>query len=135
MSKTTRISLSLPDELVKACDKYFSERGLTNRSQAYELITRDYLSHATLPADLTVAGAFIVFYGAAEKTVPLKLDMVIQQYYDVVMTVQELFISDLEKQATVFVRGSGKQVQQMSDQLLQIKGIRLGRSLVQPLKK
>ncbi|OIP96138.1 hypothetical protein AUK40_05240 [Candidatus Wirthbacteria bacterium CG2_30_54_11] len=135
MSKTTRISLSLPEDLVQAFDRYFADRGLRNRSQAYELIARDYLSHATLPVDLTVAGAFLVFYDQAEKNVLRSLDAIVQEYHDAVMSVQELFISDSEKQTAIFVRGQGRRIQAMSDRLLGIKGIRLGRSLVQPLKK
>ncbi|HNT29762.1 MAG TPA: CopG family ribbon-helix-helix protein [bacterium] len=133
MSKTKRVSLSLPAALVDLFDGYFRERGITNRSQAIELILQDYLAHATLPATRQVGGVIMVIYDHQQATIIEKLTQVQHAHHQVITTVQHLHLDGATCLEAIFVRGAGNKIEKLYDALRAVKGITLNRSLLTPL--
>ena len=129
MTKAKRISLSLPADLVDEFDAFFAGKGMHNRSQACELLFRDYLTHASLRQKGEIVGILMAVYDHRKPHLLTRLTKLQHDFHDIIVSSQHMHLDQEHCLEAIFLRGNGKSVQKLSDKLLATKGIRLGRSL------
>lgn len=120
----SRLSISLPSELLARLDAMIAERGLANRSQVISEMIRAELSEFNMAKDESViAGTVTLTYRAESGRVRHALAQTQLAYLKEVISSQHVFLEDDQSLEVLLVQGPSARLQALCDDLRKIRGV------------
>lgn len=122
-----RFGVSLEDQLLEELDKYASDNGFANRSQAIGFLIKKYITEQKWQCNNIVAGTIIIIYNQDKKEITSKIALIQLGYSDVILSSSQYYINDNFCMHVVTVMGEAHRLTELSDHLITIKGIKHGK--------
>lgn len=122
-----RFGVSLEDELLEDLDKYASDNGFANRSQAIRYLIEKNVTEQKWQCNHIVAGTIIIIYNQNKKEITSKIVSVQQIYADVILSSSQYYINNNFCMHIATVMGEAHRLTELSDHLTTIKGIKYGK--------
>ena len=122
-----RFGVSLEDDLLESLDQYVLENGFSNRSQAIRLLIEKNLAEKKWLCNHIVAGTIIIMYDQGKKEIASKINLIEQDYQDVILSSSQYFINKNFCLHIATVMGVAHRLTDLSDRLTTIKGIKHGK--------
>lgn len=120
----TRLSISLPPELVGQLDAMMAERGLPSRSQVIaELIRHEIADFEARQEDSVIAGTITLIYRAESGRVRHGLAQTQSAYLKEVISSQHVFLEDDQSLEVLLVQGPAARLHQLCDDLRRIRSV------------
>lgn len=123
----TRFGVSLETDLLEALDEYVLVNKLPNRSQAIRKLIEINTVTSKWKCNNVVAGVITLIYGKEKADVKMQLADFQQLHSDIILSVQQFFISSEKIMEVVAVKGPSYQLTDFSDLLIGVKGIEHGK--------
>ena len=123
-----RTGVALDSNLLKRFDRLIRAQGYENRSEAFRDLIRDRLNDESLQsAEIFVVGAVTLIYDHHSRLLPDKLMQLQHEYhYVIISTVHSHLDHDMCLEVVV-VKGKLKQVQELGNRLIGLKGVQHGK--------
>jgi CopG family nickel-responsive transcriptional regulator len=122
--RLSRLSISLPTELLEKLDWMIEERNLPNRSQTIsELIRHELAGHSEGQAGEVIAGTITLVYRAESGRVRHALAQTQSAYLKEVISSQHVFLEDDQSLEVLLVQGPSERLQGLCDDLRKIRGV------------
>ncbi|MCI7705621.1 nickel-responsive transcriptional regulator NikR [Parabacteroides sp. AGMB00274] len=122
-----RFGVSLEDDLLESLDQYVLENGFSNRSQAIRFLIEKNLAEKKWLCNHIVAGTIIIMYDQGKKEIASKINLIEQDYQDVILSSSQYFINKNFCLHIATVMGEAHRLTDLSDRLTTIKGIKHGK--------
>ena len=122
-----RFGVSLEDDLLESLDQYVLENGFSNRSQAIRFLIEKNLAEKKWLCNHIVAGTIIIMYDQGKKEIASKINLIEQDYQDVILSSSQYFINKNFCLHIATVMGVAHRLTDLSDRLTTIKGIKHGK--------
>jgi CopG family nickel-responsive transcriptional regulator len=120
----TRLSISLPADLVARLDEMIETRGLPNRSQTIaELIRHELAEHSEAELDDVIAGTITLIYRAESGRVRHALAQTQLAYLKEVISSQHVFLENDQSLEVLLVQGPAERLRRLCDDLRRIRGV------------
>jgi len=124
----SRISMSLPEELLDELDRMVVERGYASRSQAMNDMLRQFLlEHRRDIGNDVMVGTITLFY---DNSVPgLQKQLADLQYRHIDEVISSLHVHLMHNQTmeVILVQGPAKMLQEIADEMITRRGVISGR--------
>ena len=88
-----RFGVSLEDNLLDSLDKFVTDNGFANRSQAIRFLVEKNVAETKWQCNHVVAGTIIIMYDQLKKDIALKIERVQQQYKDVILSSSQYYLN------------------------------------------
>lgn len=122
-----RFGVSLEEELLDDLDKYVSDNGFANRSQAIRFLIEKNVAEQKWQCNHLVAGSIIIMYDQAKTEITTKIASIQQSYTEVILSSTLFYINKNFCMMTITVMGEAHVLTELSDRLTTIKGIKHGK--------
>ncbi|MDR1454725.1 MAG: nickel-responsive transcriptional regulator NikR [Tannerella sp.] len=122
-----RFGVSLEDELLDALDRYVTENGFANRSQAIRFLVEKNVAEKKWQCDHIVAGTIVIMYNQSGKEIASKITAIQQRYQDVILSSSQYYLNETFCLHIATVTGTAYRLTELSDRLITIKGIKHGK--------
>lgn len=123
----TRFGVSLETDLLEALDDYVLANKLPNRSQAIRKLIEINSVVSKWKCNNVVAGVITLIYGKDKADVKSQLLEIERLHSDIILSVQQFFISSEKIMEVVAVKGPSYRLTDFSDLLIGVKGIEHGK--------
>jgi len=128
MRDLSRIGVSIDSELLRRFDRFISERGYENRSEAFrDLIRERLVSSAVMAPKASVVGTVTLIYGHNRRLLAEKLTDIQHENHEVIISSLHAHLDRDSCLEVVVLRGRSKDVQDVADRLISTKGVEHGR--------
>jgi CopG family nickel-responsive transcriptional regulator len=128
MAQAQRIGISLEKKLLGQFDKLISKQGYSNRSEAVRDLIRDKLAEEQLgePKAEAVAAVFVV-YDHHQTRISQKLTQL--QHSELLKTISSMHVhlGHHDCLEVILLRGSVGDITRLGDNIVSLKGVKLGR--------
>ena len=124
----SRISISLPEELLQGVDRMVLERGYESRSHAInEVLHAAIAEHDRDLGDQVMVGTISLFYDHAVPGLQKRLADI--QYANIEEVISSLHVNLIRHQTleVVLVQGPAEKLQKVADEMLTLRGVISGR--------
>jgi CopG family nickel-responsive transcriptional regulator len=120
----SRLSISLPSELLSQLDEMIAQRGLENRSQVVsELIRSELSDHSLSQPEAVIAGTVTLTYRADSGRVRHAMAQTQATYLKEVISSQHVFLEDDQSLEVLLVQGPIGRLQALCDAFRNIRGV------------
>ncbi|MCZ8519967.1 MULTISPECIES: nickel-responsive transcriptional regulator NikR [Paenibacillus] len=120
----TRFGVSMPDELVKQFDRYITEQGYTNRSEAIrDLVRRVLLEPSALQGTQAVAGTIVMVYDHHMTDLPLVLMELQHDYHHDIISTMHVHLNHDQCMEVIVVRGVLSRLRELHQRIQVQKGV------------
>ena len=126
----TRFGVSLEEELLNALDRYVKENQFPNRSQAIRYLIEKNLVETKWQCNRIVAGAIVLLYDHHKSELTGKLTDVQHDHYNIILSTQHFHLNHDVCLEIIAVKGEAKELTNLADQLISLKGIRHGKLIM-----
>lgn len=124
----SRISMSLPEELLIELDRMVGERGFASRSQAIaDILHRSLVEHKRELGDEVMVGIVTLFYDNSVTGLQKQLADLQFQYIAEVITSLHVHLMHNQTMEVVLVQGPARKLQAIADDMITRRGIISGR--------
>lgn len=133
MSDLSRFGVSAEEELLQNFDRLISAQGYANRSEALRDLMRDAIVKSRLedaPETGEVLGSLTLVYDHHASDLADKMNALQHDYFNFIVSVLHVHISHDDCLEVIVLRGEIKQVRQLADALLSLKGVKHGKLFV-----
>ncbi len=128
MTELSRIGISLDSDLLARFDRFISEQGYTNRSEAFRDLVRDRLvGSAVVAPNARVVGTVTLIYDHHARLLPERLTDLQHAHHDLVISTLHAHLDGDNCLEVILLRGKSKDVQKLGDLLIGMKGVQHGR--------
>ena len=128
MGILSRIGVSIDSELLRRFDRFITQRGYENRSEAFRDLIRDRLvGSAVVAPDAYVVGTVTLIYNHNVRLLPEKLTDIQHENHEVIISTLHAHLDHDSCLEVIVLRGKSKAVQDMADRLISTKGVQHGR--------
>ena len=124
MSKITRISVSVEEDLLERFDAFAKEQGFPTRSEAIKIVMRDALVQREWAKGTHVAGAISLVYDHHKSNVVPKLLGVQHDFHHEVQCSQHVHLDHDNCMEIIVVRGTSARITELLKRLREIKGLK-----------
>ncbi len=124
MSKLTRISISLEEDLQKQFDRVVAEEGYPTRSEAIKALIRERLVQKEWVKGELVAGAVSIVFDHHGHEIANKLLEIQHDFVDVIMSNQHVHLDHHNCMETIIVKGDPEKILALARELKSIKGLK-----------
>ncbi len=128
MAQTQRVGISLGSELLDEFDKLIESQGYLNRSEAIRDLIRDRLAEKQLadPRTEAVAAVFVV-YDHHQTQIAQKLNQL--QHSQLLKTISSMHVhlGRHDCLEVILLRGKVSEITKLGDNIVSLKGVKLGR--------
>ncbi len=124
MSKITRVSVSVEEDLLERFDAFAEEQGFPTRSEAIKIVMRDALVQQEWVKGTHVAGAISLVYDHHKSNIVQKLLGVQHDFHHEVLCSQHVHLDHDNCMEIIVVRGTSVQITKLLKQLREIKGLK-----------
>jgi CopG family nickel-responsive transcriptional regulator len=126
----TRFGVSLEEDLLEALDNYVKENQFPNRSQAIRHLVEKNLVEKKWQCNRVVAGAIILLYDHHKHDIISKMTDVQHNFHHCILSSQHYHLSHENCLEIIAVKGEAKELTELSDKLISLKGIKHGKLLM-----
>lgn len=127
MSQLARIGVAIDAELLETFDAHIAEKGYQNRSEAFRDLIRDRLIHQEAEApNKEVVGSLTLVYDHHQRNLTDKITALQHDHHGVVVSTLHVHLDHHNCLEVLILRGRSKQVRQLADLLISVKGIQHG---------
>jgi CopG family nickel-responsive transcriptional regulator len=135
MGILSRIGVAIDSDLLARFDRFITEQGYTNRSEAFRDLIRDRLVNAVVESpDAFVVGTVTLIYDHHSRLLPEKLMNLQHTNHDLIISTTHAHLDHDTCLEVVVVKGESRRVRKLADLLIGVKGVQHGR-LVMTLPK
>jgi CopG family transcriptional regulator, nickel-responsive regulator len=127
MGELSRIGVAIDSDLLKRFDRLITKQGYGNRSEAFRDLIRDRLvTVAVQNPEAVVVGTITLIYDHHVRLLPEKLTDLQHQHHGVVISTVHAHLDHDTCLEVIVVKGASKQVQELADLLISVKGVQHG---------
>jgi CopG family transcriptional regulator, nickel-responsive regulator len=124
----SRISISLPEELLSDLDRMVERRGFDSRSQAVnDMLHRFLLEHKHDVGDDVMVGIIALFYNNAVQGLQKQLADLQVRYIDEVISSLHVHLMNNQTMEVILVQGPARTLQLIADEMTSRRGVISGR--------
>jgi CopG family transcriptional regulator, nickel-responsive regulator len=124
----SRISISLPENLLRDLDRMVKQRGFESRSQAVnEMLHKFLLEHKNDVGDDVMVGIIALFYNNAVPGLQKQLADLQVRYIDEVISSLHVHLMNNKTMEVVLVQGPARTLQMITDEMTSKRGVISGR--------
>lgn len=124
----SRISVSMPQDLLQELDRMVEQRGFESRSQALsDMINQQLAEHKRQLGDEVMAGTLTLFYDRTVSGVQKRLSDLQYKHIDEVVSSLHVHLTENKVMDVLLVQGPARQLQQIADEIIALRGIITGR--------
>ena len=124
----SRISISLPEDLLSDLDRMVRQRGFESRSQAVnDMLHQFLLEHKNDVGDDVMVGIIALFYNNAVQGLQKQLADLQVRYIDEVISSLHVHLMNNKTMEVVLVQGPARTLQMIADEMTSRRGVVSGR--------
>lgn len=124
----SRISISLPEELLNDLDRMVEARGFATRSQAVnDMLHQALVEHKNYIGDDIMVGVITLLYNNAVPGLQKQLADLQVRYIDEVITSLHVHLMHNQTMEAVLVQGPARKLQMIADQMISRRGVISGK--------
>ena len=124
----TRFGVSIDDDLLNKFDALIARKGYTNRSEAIRDLIRDSLVQTEWEsASRETIGTITIIYNSHTRELSDLLTQLQHHHYKSIISTTHIHLDDGNCLEVLIVRGKGKDIKHISDQLTSARGVKHGR--------
>jgi CopG family nickel-responsive transcriptional regulator len=124
----SRISVSLPEQLLKQLDIMVGEKGFESRSQAIAgMITQQLIEHKGEFGNEVMAGTITLVYDHSTPGLQKQLADLQYEYIAEVISSLHVNLTSAHTMEVVLVQGPGRRLQSIADKLIASRGVIAGK--------
>lgn len=137
--RVSRISMSLPEELLVDLDEMVLERGFASRSQAIgDMLHQFLVEHKSQVGDDVMVGTITVFYDNSVPGLQKHLADLQFRYIDEVISSLHVHLIHNQTMEVILVQGPARKLQAIADEMITRRGVISGKmqlitALIPPL--
>lgn len=124
--QVVRFGVSMEEDLLSALDELVQKHPFPNRSQAIRFLIKKSIVEETWQGNEEVAGAIVLVYDHHKRELQNKSTDVQHEYHDLILSVQHVHLDHDNCLETIAVKGKAKDLINLSNKLIAIKGIKHG---------
>jgi len=127
-SLVSRISVSLPPELLGELDRMVESRGYGSRSQAInDMVNYQLAEHKRKLGDEVMVGTLTVFYDRQVRGLQKQLSDLQYKYIDEVISSLHVHLTEARMLEIILVQGPASRLQEITDEIITLRGVITGR--------
>ena len=127
MSSLIRFGISLDNDLLKKFDSHLSRKSYGSRSEAIrDLIREDLVNEEWVHEDKETAGAISLIYDHHQRQLLGKITDIQHDHQTVIVSTQHIHLNHHNCLEIIAVKGIGKEIKQLADNLRALKGVKHG---------
>ena len=127
MSSLIRFGISLDNDLLKKFDSHLSRKIYGSRSEAIrDLIREDLVKEEWVHEDKETAGAISLIYDHHQRQLLGKITDIQHDHQTVIVSTQHIHLNHHNCLEIIAVKGIGKEIKQLADNLRALKGVKHG---------
>jgi CopG family nickel-responsive transcriptional regulator len=131
MSGLSRIGVAIDTSLLEKFDRLISERGYTNRSEAFRDLIRDDLVRKDAESpDSQVIGTVTLVYDHHVRLLQEKLTAIQHDHHHSILSTLHVHLDHDNCLEVLVVRGRSEEVRKVADVLISTKGVKHGRLVI-----
>jgi CopG family transcriptional regulator, nickel-responsive regulator len=124
----SRISISLPEDLLSDLDRMVERRGFESRSQAVnDMLHKFLLEHKSDLGDDVMVGIVALFYNNAVPGLQKQLADLQFRYIDEVITSLHVHLMHNQTMEVILVQGPARKLQMIADEMTSRRGVISGK--------
>ena len=128
MSGLSRIGVAIDTSLLDKFDRLISQRGYTNRSEAFRDLIRDDLVEKTWESpDSPVVGTVTLVYDHHVRRLNEKLTGLQHDFHRLILSTLHVHLDHDNCLEVILVKGKAPVVQKLANALIAVKGVKHGR--------
>jgi CopG family nickel-responsive transcriptional regulator len=128
MSGLSRIGVAIDTDLLEKFDRLISQRGYTNRSEAFRDMIRDDLVEKTWESPHShVVGTVTLVYDHHVRMLNEKLTSIQHDHHHAILSTLHVHLDHDNCLEVLVVRGRSAEVRKVADALISTKGVKHGR--------
>jgi CopG family transcriptional regulator, nickel-responsive regulator len=121
-----RFGVSLPDQLIKRFDRLIRRKKYPNRSEAIRDLIRKELVAEEIENDGEVVGVLTLLYNHHQRELQDHLGQLQHAQHERILSTTHVHLDHDNCLEVVLLKGQAKQIKQMADELIALKGIKQG---------
>lgn len=121
-----RFSISIEENLLEIFDEHIQARKYSNRSEAIRDLIRKAYVKKEWEADKKVMGVINLVYDHHKHQLQEKVTEVQHDYHGLIVSTTHVHMDHHNCLEVIIVKGKAKEVQDLSDKLFSLKGVRDG---------
>jgi len=121
-----RFGVSLEENLLNKLDQFVADQKFPNRSQAIRYLIKKDLVENEWEGNEEVAGAIVLVYDHHKRNLQNESTEVQHDYHHLILSVQHVHLNHDNCLETITVKGKAKELIDLSNKLIAIKGIKHG---------
>lgn len=125
-SNLTRFGVSVESSLLSKFDFLIKQRNYPNRSDAIRELIRNELTKQGWEQDQEIAGAVTILYDHHKRELLNKVMDVQHDFHKIILSSQHIHINHNICFEIIALKGNAKEIQNLTDRLKAIKGIKFG---------
>jgi CopG family nickel-responsive transcriptional regulator len=126
MADLFRFGVSLPKDLLDKFDKLISQKGYSNRSEAFRDIIRQELVKEEWAGVSDVVGAITLVYDHHKRELVNKLTDIQHDFQDIIISTQHIHLDHDNCLEIIAAKGGPDKVKKLADSLRSVKGVKHG---------
>ena len=127
-SKISRVSISLPSDMLRDLDHMVEARGFDTRSQAInDMLHQSIIGHQHERGDGVMVGIIALFYNNSVKGLQKTLADLQLRYIDEVISSLHVHLMHNHTMEVVLVQGPARKLQEIADQMTSRRGVISGK--------
>lgn len=129
--KLSRISISLPENLLDGLDQMVNERGFESRSQAIcDMINLKLNDHRASKGQELMTGTVNLVYNHSTSGLQKKLHDLQFEYIDEVISTLNVNLTHTNTLSIILVQGPADKLHMIADKMITLRGVVYGRLLI-----
>lgn len=121
-----RFSISLEENLLESFDHYIRAQSYNNRSEAIRDLIRKSLVRQAWDGDANVMGVITLVYDHHQHQLQEKVTEVQHDHHHQIVSTTHVHMDHHNCLEVIIVRGNAKEVQELADRLIALRGVRDG---------
>jgi len=131
MAELCRIGVAISDDLLAKFDELITERGYSNRSEAFrDLIRNELVQETWKSSDAEVFGTVTLVYDHHARLLTERLTELQHQYHSAILSALHVHLDHNNCLEVILVKGKAALVQKLANSLIAVKGVKHGRFTV-----
>ena len=122
-----RFGVSLEEEVLNELDLFVDENQFPNRSQAIRHLIEKNIVEKKWQCNNQVAGAIVLVYDHHKREIDSKMNEVQHNYHHLILSAQHIHLSHDTCLETIALKGKAKDLTDLADKLITIKGVKHGK--------
>ena len=135
-SALKRFGVSMENSLLKKFDQLVRQRGYKNRSEAVRDLVRDALIQQLWEeSEEIVSGSILLFYNHHQRNLQDEMTKIQHEMHNLILVTAHFHLNHESCLEVIVVKGKAKEIQQLSNKMISLKGVEYGKFTVAPMKK